>query len=359
MSAHTTQQASEHAFRATLHQVIGGRTLLEDEAHAAVLAIMRGEIPEALIASFLTALRMRGETTDELVGAARAMRDKVLPVVHEFGAVLDTCGTGGDGTHTFNVSTTVAFVAAAAGVVVGKHGNRAVSSSVGSADVLEALGVRIDLGPEAVLACMREVGIGFMFAPAHHGALKHAAVVRRQLGFRTMFNLLGPVTNPAQATHQLLGLFDGRRLVQVAEVLERIGVRRALVVHGPEGMDELGLSGPSQAALLSGGAIETMTIDPAALGFASAPASALRGGSANDNAAIIRGVLEGEPGPARDVVALNAGAALWVADKVGTLGEGVALARQLIGSGAALRTLERLVARSHALGPGAEAAVVS
>jgi anthranilate phosphoribosyltransferase len=341
---------SVEAFKDALGALVGGATLSEDEAYDAVSTLMRGEVPDVLIASFLTALRQRGETTDELVGAARAMRDKVLPVEHRLERVLDTCGTGGDGSGTFNISTTVAFVAAAAGVVVGKHGNRAVSSSVGSADVLEALGVRIDLEPAAVVTCMHEIGIGFMFAPRHHGAMKHAAPVRRALGFRTMFNLLGPVTNPARATHQLLGLFDGRRLTQLAEVLARLGVRRALVVHGPEGMDELGLSGPSQAAMLADGRVTTRTIDAEALGFAKAPVSALRGGDARANAAIVRAVLEGRAGPARDVVALNAAAALWIGEQVDSLAEGVALASGLLDRGEAHARLERLVERTQALG---------
>jgi len=337
-------------FRESLARVVGGARLSEAEAHAAVSAIMHGEVPEVLIGAFLTALRMRGETTDELVGAARAMRDKVVPVDHGLSRVLDTCGTGGDGVGTFNISTTVAFVAAAAGVTVGKHGNRAVSSSVGSADVLEALGVRIDLPSAEVVKCMHDIGIGFMFAPLHHGALKHAAVVRKQLGFRTMFNLLGPVTNPARATHQLLGLFDPGRLTQIAEVLARVGVRRALVVHGPEGMDELGLAGPSQAALLSDGAITVRTIDAEKLGFQTSTASALRGGNAADNAAIIRAVLGGGSGPARDVVVLNAGAALWIAEAVDTLEDGVAMAAELVSRKAALERLDALVTRTNERG---------
>ncbi len=333
-----------------LARVAGGATLSEDEAHAAIAAVMRGEVPEVMIAALLTALRVRGETTDELVGAARAMRDHVVAVKHGLARVLDTCGTGGDGMGTFNISTTVAFVAAAGGAVVGKHGNRAVSSSVGSADVLEALGVKIDVAPETIIRCMREIGIGFMFAPRHHGALKHAAPVRRALGFRTIFNLLGPVSNPARATHQLLGLFDGERLAQMAEVLARGGVTRALVVHGPEGMDELGLSGRSRAVLLSRGAIEPLLIDPQELGFAAAPARALGGGNAQDNAAIMRRVLRGERGPARDVVTLNAGAALWIAEIADSLADGVALAADLIERGRAHERLEALIAQTHAGG---------
>ncbi len=332
--------------REALQKIVAGDALTEVEAHGAVSTIMQGEAGDALIAAFLTALRMRGETTDELVGAARAMRDRVIAVDHGLERVLDTCGTGGDGTGTFNISTTVAFVAAAGGVTVGKHGNRAVSSSVGSADVLEALGVAIDVPTETVVACMRELGIGFMFAPRHHGALKHAAPVRKALGIRTMFNLLGPVTNPAYATHQLLGLFDPNRLTQIAEVLSRLGVRRALVVHGPEGMDELGLSGPSRAVLLDGESVSPLTIDPSELGLAAAPVAALRGGDAATNAAMIRGLLSGGGGPARDVVVLNAGAALWVAEAVESLSDGVKLAGELVDRKAALERLDALVART-------------
>ncbi|MCC6620439.1 MAG: anthranilate phosphoribosyltransferase [Deltaproteobacteria bacterium] len=331
-----------------LHRVVGGHDLDESEAFAAVDVIMAGEGTDAQIGGLLTALRMKGETLDEVTGAARAMRARVVPVRHTIARVVDTCGTGGDGAHTFNVSTAVALVVAAAGAHVAKHGNRAVSSAVGSADVLEALGVNIDLSPDGVERCLVRTGLGFMFAPRHHGALKHAATTRRQLGFRTIFNLLGPLTNPAGATHQLLGIFDGRKLGLIAQVLGRLGLVRALVVHGPGGLDELGLDAPSRAALLSHGEVRELVIDPAVLGIEPAPVEALRGGDAATNAAIVRSVLGGEPGPRADVVALNAGAALWVAERADSIADGVVRAREILASGRALDTLAALVRESHA-----------
>lgn len=333
-----------------LTRVLAGEALSETDSENAVTTIMNGEASPAQIGAFLAALKVRGETTDELTGAARAMRKKVAAVPHAHEVVVDTCGTGGDGAKTFNISTAAAFVVAAAELKVAKHGNRAVSSSVGSADVLEALGASLELSPEAVGQCIDEVGIGFMFAPRHHGALKHAAAVRKELGVRTMFNLLGPMTNPAAATHQLMGIFDGKRLMQVAEVLHRLGVRRALVVHGPGGLDELGLDGPTDAVLSRGGSarLEPLRIDPSDL-VEPAPVSALIGGDAQTNAAIIRGVLGGQPGPALEVVALNAGAALWVAEASPSLADGVKLAREVIAKGLAKDRLEAWVALTRRL----------
>lgn len=335
-----------------LTRVLAGEALSEADSDDAVTTIMNGEASPAQIGAFLAALKVRGETTDELTGAARAMRKKVAAVPHTHEVVVDTCGTGGDGAKTFNISTAAAFVVAAAELKVAKHGNRAVSSSVGSADVLEALGASLELTPEAVGRCLDEVGIGFMFAPRHHGALKHAAAVRRELGVRTMFNLLGPMTNPAAATHQLMGIFDGTRLMQVAEVLHRLGLRRALVVSGPGGLDELGLDGPTDAVLLRGGGarLEPLRIDPSDL-VEPAPVSALAGGDAQTNAAIIRGVLGGQPGPALEVVALNAGAALWVAEASPSLADGVKLARDVIARGLARDRLEAWVALTRRLSP--------
>jgi len=338
-----------------LHRVVAGVDLDEAEAQAAVDCIMAGEASDAQIGAFLTAMRMKGETETELTGAARAMRARVVPVRHSLAKVVDTCGTGGDGAHTFNVSTAVALVVASAGGHVAKHGNRAVSSAVGSADVLEALGVRIDLQPDAIERCLVKTGLGFMFAPRHHGALKHAATARRQLGFRTLFNLLGPLTNPAGATHQLLGVFDGSKVGLVARTLGRLGLTRALVVHGPGGLDELGLDGPSRAALLSERQVEELVIDPARLGLSPSPVEALRGGDAATNAAIVRAVLAGEPGPRADVVALNAGAALWVAELAGSLAEGLERARELLATGRALATLAALVYESNLGGAAAGA----
>jgi anthranilate phosphoribosyltransferase len=332
-----------------LNKVLSGLALTEEESEAAVITIMEGHASPVHIAAFLVALKVRGETTDELTGAARAMRRMVTAVPHEHECVVDTCGTGGDGAKTFNISTAAAFVVAAAELKVAKHGNRAVSSSVGSADVLEALGASLTLSAEAVGRCLDEVGIGFMFAPHHHGALKHAAPVRRELGVRTMFNLLGPMTNPASATHQLMGIFDGARLMQVAEVLGRLGVKRALVVHGPHGLDELGLDGTTDAVLLEGGTVRSLTLDPQGL-VEPAPVSALAGGDAAHNALLVRQALAGEPGPHLEVVALNAGAALWVAEAATDLADGVRLARDVIRRGLARERLEAWVALTSKLG---------
>jgi anthranilate phosphoribosyltransferase len=337
-----------NALKDVLGKVIAGHSLTESEAEQAVASIMDGAATPSQIGALLTALRLRGETTDELVGAARAMRARVTPVAHSLQKIVDTCGTGGDGARTFNISTACAFVVAAADLPVAKHGNRAVSSNVGSADVLEALGVAINLPAEAVARCLHEVGIGFMFAPNHHQALRHAAPVRRELGFRTMFNLLGPVTNPAFATHQLIGIFDGARLHQIAEVLARLGLRRALVVHGPGGLDELGIDGPTEAVLLDGHASSALRIDPRPL-IEPAPVSALAGGDAATNAAIIRAVLGGAPGPALEVVALNAGAALWVAEAAEDLADGVKRARDILGRGLARERLEALASLTNRL----------
>jgi len=332
-----------------LKRVVAGDDLDQAAMGAAMGAIMDGEATDAQIAGLLVALRMKGETVDEVAGAVAAMRSRVaaVDIAGDADAVLDTCGTGGDGAGTFNISTAVSFVCAAAGCTVAKHGNRAISSKVGSADVLEALGVRIDLSAEQVARCIATVGIGFMFAPTHHAALRHAMPARRLLGVRTMLNLLGPLTNPAGATHQLIGLFTDTRLVTVAEVLGRLGSRRALVVHGEDGLDEITLGGLTRAAFLDDGAVTELTITPEEVGLERAPAEALAGGDAAHNAALIRGILGGEvTGPPADIVRLNAGAALWVGEKADSLEDGVALATTLLASAKPLQTLDHLVATS-------------
>jgi len=329
-------------------KVVARIDLTEAEAQAGLETIMAGEATDAQIAGLLTALRMKGETVDEVAGAVRAMRARVTPVALPEGVVLDTCGTGGDGAGTFNISTTAAFVCAAGGVVVAKHGNRAFSSRVGSADVLERLGVRIDLSAAQVARCVEEVGVGFMFAPSHHAALRHAGPARRELGFRTLLNLIGPMTNPARATHQLIGIYDPARLVTVAEVLRRLGTRRAMVVHGEVdggagGLDEVSVSGPTHAVVLDRGAITEQTLTPEELGVPRAPVASLRGGDGAENARIVRAVLAHEDrGPRADAVRLNAGCALWVAEAASSVAEGVALATELLASGRALAKLEAL-----------------
>ncbi|TNF27395.1 MAG: anthranilate phosphoribosyltransferase, partial [Deltaproteobacteria bacterium] len=327
-----------------LRTVVAGQSLDADTSQRAVEHIMSGDAPEAQIAAFLTALRMKGETVDEITGAVRAMRERVVPIHIGHDVVLDTCGTGGDGAGTFNISTAVSFVCAAAGVTVAKHGNRAISSRVGSADVLERLGVRIDLGPDAVVQCIQQVGVGFMFAPLHHAALRHAGPTRRALGFRTVLNLLGPLTNPAGATHQLVGIYDPARLDTVAEVLQRLGTRRAMVVHGEDGLDEVSIAAPTQATVLFDGRIERWVLAPEELGVTRAPLSAVMGGDGAENAALVRAVLAGEEtGPPADIVRLNAGCALWVAEAVKSVPDGVALATSLLANGAALAKLDALV----------------
>ncbi|HXF74173.1 MAG TPA: anthranilate phosphoribosyltransferase [Actinomycetota bacterium] len=316
-----------------------GGSLSVEEAAAAMRAIMEGLATPAQIGGFLVALRAKGPTVDELEGLARTALELARPV-RSPGPVLDTCGTGGDRAGTFNISTLGAIVAAAAGATVAKHGNRAASSHCGSADVLEALGVRIDLGPEGVERCLAEVGIGFMFAPVFHPAAAHAAPVRRELRIPTVFNFLGPLTNPARPAAQVVGVSDPRMLPLVAEVLARRGTR-AKVVRGEDGLDELTTTGPTVVFDVRDGAVARGTLDPADLGIPRAAAEDLRGGDARENARIARAVLAGEGGPRRDVVLLNAGVALEVAGLAASVEEGVELAARAVDSGRAAELLER------------------
>ena len=326
-----------------ISQLVAGANLTEQQMVDVMNQVMTGEATPMQVASFLTALRMQGETVEEVTGAARVMREKALHVDGGQGCVLDTCGTGGDGKNTFNISTTVAFVVAAAGITVAKHGNRAVSSGSGSADVLAALGVKIDVPKEMVERCLREVGLGFLFAPLMHEAMKYAAGPRREIGIRTIFNLLGPLTNPARASHQLIGIYDGTLLETVAQVLGNLGSERAMVVHGEEGLDEISLGGPTAVAEWKDGAVTCYTLRPEELGFESCPVERLVAKDPEECAAIVRDVLKGGPGPARDVVLLNSGAALCVSERVGTMADGVSLARECVDSGAALEKLEHLI----------------
>jgi anthranilate phosphoribosyltransferase len=297
-----------------IREAVAGRDLSPTDVEAAMDAILTGEASAAQIAAFVVALRMKGESSGEIAAAARALRGRcqaIRPQVQ--GPLLDTCGTGGDGLHTFNISTAAAIVAAACGVSVAKHGNRAVSSKAGSADVLEALGVRIDLEPEAVKGCIESGGIGFLFAPSHHSAMRHAAPVRKELGIRTIFNLLGPLANPASATHQVVGVYDASHVEHLAEALGALGLAAAWVVHGEGGLDEVSPSGPTQVAQLAGGEVTTFEVSPSDFGLSAVPLESLRGGDARRNAEIIRSVLDGEEGPARTAVVLNTAAALLVA----------------------------------------------
>lgn len=331
-----------------LPQLIQGHSLSEDDMSAAIGTMMDGHATPVQMAAFLIALRVKGETVDELTGAARAMRARMTPIVVHRAPILDTCGTGGDGAGTFNISTAVAFVAAANGIAVAKHGNRAVSSRSGSADLLAALGVNIAASRHTVEACIRDINLGFLFAPACHPAMKHAASVRQELGVRTVFNLLGPLTNPANADRQLLGVFDRALVRPIAETLGRLGSQRAWVVHGADGLDELTVCDSSDVAEWHGGRVITHTIQPEDVGLARHHPSALLGGSPEDNAQMLRVLLAGGgPQALIDAVALNAGAALMVCDVTRDLATGVARAQHTLRSGHALTILDALIARSQ------------
>ena len=335
------------AVEAALHKAVAREHLSEAEAAAALGEILDGDVEPALIAGLLTALAMKGETVDEVVGLARAMRAHASPVrprkVQPV-ALVDTCGTGGGKAKTFNVSTASAFVVAGAGVPVAKHGNRSITSRCGSADVLEELGANVQLTPEQAAEAIDEVGIGFLFAPLIHPAMKYVQPVRKALKIRTIFNILGPLTNPAGAGAQVVGVADGRLLRLVAEALMRLGVQRAYVVHGEDGLDEVTTTGPTRVAEASGGVVREFHVEPSDFGLPIATAADLAGGDRSENALIVRRVLEGSHGPARDMVCANAALALMAAEKAEGLREGAALAQKSIDSGAALAKLEAFVA---------------
>ncbi|MBF0435205.1 MAG: anthranilate phosphoribosyltransferase [Magnetococcales bacterium] len=335
--------------RLAIARLLERQDLTQGEARQVMDQIMSGAATPAQIAGYVIALRMKGETVAELTGSAEAMRDKALKIHAPIEPLIDTCGTGGDGRGTFNISTTVAFVVAACGVTVAKHGNRAVSSQCGSADLLKALGVRIEVTEAVLQRCLHEVGMGFLFAPSHHGAMKHAAEPRRDLAVRTLFNLLGPLTNPAQASCQLLGVFAGCWTEPMAQVLGRLGSRRALVVHGHDGLDELSTTGPTRISeLKADGQVITREVVPEEWGMRRSALEELRGGDVAVNAAITRSILEGQVGPKRDIVLVNAGAALYVAGVVSDIATGIARAAEAIDSGAARETWHQLAAVSNA-----------
>ncbi len=331
-------------------KLVEGISLTQEEAAAVMEDIMEERATPAQFGAFVTALRLKGETIDEIAGMAQVMRRKALRVPTDL-PVVDTCGTGGDGTGSFNVSTAAAFVVAAAGRPVAKHGNRGMSSRCGSADVLEALGANILLGPDAVARCIERVGMGFMFAPAYHPAMKFAAPLRREIGIRTVFNILGPLTNPAGARAQVLGVASLQAQERLAGALGRLGAQRALVVHGREGLDELSIAGPTLVYDVRDGAIDKYEVHPEQFGFRPATIDAVRGGDAAANAAIIRAALapKGSGGPRRDIVLLNAAAALVAAGAVASLAEGVQLASDVVDSGAALAKIDEFVQASRAL----------
>jgi anthranilate phosphoribosyltransferase len=331
-----------------LNRVIEHREIFREEMLSLMRAIMSGEVSPGLIAAILIGLRVKKETIGEIAAAAEVMREFAtrVPVADE-PQLIDTCGTGGDGAHTFNISTTAMFVAAAAGAKIAKHGGRSVSSTSGSADVLEALGANINLTPPQVGRTIGETGIGFMFAPNHHSAMKHAAPVRKELGVKTLFNILGPLTNPAGAKQQVMGVFHPDLVGIQARVLERLGSRRVIIVHGLEGLDEISVSGPTLVAELRDGRISEYTVTPEDFGLRRADASAVRVESVEESKAMMLGALENKPGAGRDIVALNAGASIYVAGIADSLRDGIAKAFAVLESGAARRKVDEFVASTR------------
>ena len=331
-----------------LATVVGGTDLEEGTAAAVLSEIMGGEVDPARTAALLAGLRAKGESASEIAGFVRAMLDHVVPIDLD-GPLLDTCGTGGDGADTFNVSTVSALVVAAAGVPVAKHGNRSASSRCGSADLLEAWGVAIDLPPDAVATCVRELGIGFLFARTFHPAMRHVGPIRASLGIRTVFNSLGPLSNPAGASHQIVGVSDVRLAPVMADALARLGKAHALVFCGTDGLDELTTTGPSRMWEVRDGEVTASTFDPTEVGIPSAELADLQGGHVARNVEIADALLAGSPGAPADMVALNAGAALYAADVADSIGDGVARAREVLASGSAATLRDRWVARSQQL----------
>ena len=330
-----------------VQELITGTDLDRAQVRAVMDQIMSGGATDAQIGAFLVALRIKGETVDEIVGCAEGMREKATPIATSRTNLIDTCGTGGDGSGTFNISTTVAFVACGAGLAVAKHGNRSISSQCGSADVLAELGVNIEASPEKVGQCIDEAGIGFLFAVALHGAMKYAIGPRKELALRTVFNVLGPLTNPAGAKRQLIGVYDSGLTDKIAGVLKELGSQRAFVVHGSDGLDEITLTGSTKLSELSGGRVETREINPGDFALQTAEAGALVGGDSAQNAQILRAVLDGEQGPRRDVVLLNAAAAIAAGGLVDDMVAGIDVARESIDSGKARQALHRLVEVSN------------
>jgi len=333
-------------FKPLLAKLVDGRVLSDEEAHAFFAACLRGEPTPAQVAAAVTALRIRGETVGEIAAFASAMREAALTLDHPYD-VIDTCGTGGDGQHTYNISTAAALVLAGAGLKVAKHGNRALSSKSGSSDVLAALGVNLAATPAQQLRALDRAGIAFLFAPAYHGAMRHVGPVRAEIGFRTVFNLLGPLSNPASAKRQVMGVYDPRLLEPLAEVLGRLGAERAWTVHG-QGLDELTTTGATEVAEWKDGAVRRFTVTPEDAGLSRADIADLRGGDAEENAAALEALLDGAKGAYRDVVLLNAAAALVVGDRAADLAEGAALAAAVIDDGRAARALAALVEATNA-----------
>lgn len=330
--------------QATLNKLLNQQNLSADEMRAVMTAMMSGQLHDAQIAGFLIALRCKGETVEEIAAAVAVMRElgQKVPVQGEH--VIDTCGTGGDGANTFNISTAAAFVVAAAGGKVAKHGNRSVSSRCGSADLLEVAGVDLNLSAEQVAQAVNEIGVGFLFAAKHHGAVRHTVEARKAMGVRTLFNLIGPLANPANARHQLIGVFDSRWLVPVAEVLKKLGSQHVLVVHAEDGLDEISIAAATEVAELKNGEIQSYWISPEQFGMTRSSLEQLAVTDAQHSLDIIRAVFDNQPGPARDIVALNAGAAIYAADLADSLAAGIDKALAVIASGAAKAKLQALVA---------------
>ncbi len=334
--------------REAIGKLVNRTDLSEEETVSVMNQIMTGEATPLQVAAFLTALRMKGETMQEITGAARVMREKVRRVKVRAERIVDIVGTGGDQKGTINISTASGFVVAGAGITVAKHGNRSVSSQSGAADVLAALGVKIDASKETVEACLEKIGIGFLFAPLLHEAMKYAVQPRREIGIRTIFNLLGPLTNPAGATHQLTGIYDGDLTELIAQVLKNLGTERAMVVHGLEGMDEISLTGPTRVSELRNGEIRNYLLNPDEFGFNRCRLEELQGGNPGQCADALKRILQGEKGPKRDVVLLNSGAALYVSGAAGSVADGIRLAEESIDSGKAQTKLEQLVQMTNA-----------
>jgi len=335
-----------HTIQQSLQKLLNKQDLDADEMRVVMRFIMSGDATDAQMAGFLIALRCKGETIDEIAAAAEVMRELATKVNIVGEHIIDTCGTGGDGANTFNISTTCAFVVAAAGGQVAKHGNRSVSSSCGSADVLEAAGVNLDLSAEQVAQCVNEIGVGFLFAPKHHGAMKHTTKVRKDMGVRTLFNLLGPLSNPAAAPNQLMGVFAKEWVEPLAQVLKKLGSQHVLVVNAEDGLDEISIASATTIAELKNGIVSNYSITPEQFGFNSAHLSELAVENALDSLAMVKSVLDNQAGAARDIVQLNAGAAIYAANITDTLAAGIAKANQVIASGAAKAKFDALIAYS-------------
>jgi anthranilate phosphoribosyltransferase len=345
MAPITSRDEASLALKEVLNRLALREDLTRVQMRAVFEHVLGGHATPAQLGALLMALRLKGETPEEIAAAAEVMRARATPIRVPAGRVIvDTCGTGGDGAQTFNISTAGAFVVAGAGATVAKHGNRSVSSQSGSADVLSAAGVRVDVPVAVVEACLASVGIGFLFAPSLHEGMGHVSAIRREIGVRSIFNLLGPLSNPARATHQLMGVYDRALVPVVAHTLARLGIERALVVHGEDGLDEVSPTGPTRAAWVQDGAVRLLTLTPESAGIAPVKMEEIRGGDARHNAVLMRNVLAGEDGPMRRTVLLNAGAALWVAGMAEDFQGGVALASQSIDRGHAEKKLEQLIA---------------